>query len=375
MATFPVLRSALIRSNPGAALWRRRQALLTVTLMTFFISTELFSEPDLFEFWSLGEAFFAWLEFFAELLLIAFGMTLAFHLVDQRLSRRRMKAWQRLPFIALAMFFAAAVCTTLIGVVVLGHRVWPISSTAFSEPLRWSVLGFYVAVVNTVWRRARDTGAQAQAAEASAERLARDEQELQLQLLKAQIEPHFLFNTLANMRRLYRLQPESGAQMMVNLKGYLHAALPGVRNGQACLHDEMVLAQDYLALLQVRMGPRLRFSVVDESGLGRLPFPPLVVLTLVENAIRHGLEPAPGGGHVEVRASLVDEQLRISVADDGVGLQAASTGGTGVGLANIRRQLQACYGRSARLRIESAARGVIARIEISQVALAQPGAR
>ena len=206
------------------------------------------------------------------------------------------------------------------------------------------------------------------------EQLAGDERELELQLLKAQIEPHFLFNTLANVRRLYRVQPHSGAQMMAHLKGYLRAALPGLRRSNPSLGDELALVQDYLALLKVRMGERLSYRVEDSSGLAELDFPPMVVLTLVENAVRHGLEPVSGGGHVDVQARIVDGCLQVTVIDDGVGLDSGSAGGTGVGLSNVRRQLQACYGHAAKLQIGSSGRGVAARIVMATAAPPQRGA-
>ena len=195
----------------------------------------------------------------------------------------------------------------------------------------------------------------------------RERLQLRLQLLQAQIEPHFLFNTLANVRRLYRTDPNRGGQMMASLKRYLQAALPGVRRDHPTLADELALVRSYLELISIRMGSRLDFEVSDESGRGSAAFPSMIVLTLVENAIKHGVEPSADGGRVTVRASAREGgELEVAVADDGVGLGGAQSSGTGVGLANIRSQLQSFYGAGARLVIAAATPGVVARIVIAR---------
>ena len=194
--------------------------------------------------------------------------------------------------------------------------------------------------------------------------LAREEHELQLRLLQAQIEPHFLFNTLANVRRLYQLHPDQGAQMMDSLKRYLRAALPSVRRADATLADELALVRSYLELLRMRMADRLVYTIVVDADLGATPFPPMIVMTLVENAIKHGLEPSEHGGRIDVRARRVGANLEVSVRDDGVGLNAQSTAGTGVGLANVRRQLTGRYGAAARLRLQPGSPGFSATIEV-----------
>ncbi|MEO8278956.1 MAG: histidine kinase [Ideonella sp.] len=323
----------------------------------------------------MAEVLQAWLQLLGELLLIAMAMWAGFEFSNRLATRWQFGPWRRLPLNAAALYAAAWASTLAIAVSTHGWRALPWSSLALAEALRWSVLGGYVAAMFMVWQRVRDADARAGAAAASVARLAGDERELELQLLKAQIEPHFLFNTLANVRRLYRVQPESGARMMSHLKGYLRAALPGVRRDDANLHDELALVHDYLALLKVRMGQRLSFCVSEGSALGGLAFPPMVVLTLVENAVRHGIDPTPFGGHIEVQARFIGDKLQITVADNGVGLDTAGAGGTGVGLTNIRRQLQARYGRSAQLQIGSPGRGVVARIVLaaSVAAGAMPG--
>jgi LytS/YehU family sensor histidine kinase len=194
--------------------------------------------------------------------------------------------------------------------------------------------------------------------------LVHDEAEQQLALLQAQIEPHFLFNVLGNVRRLYRTQPQNGSETIVSLMRYLRAALPQLRSPNATLDGELQLVRAYLDLLRVRMGARLTFSIDVDPSLDDLEFPPMLVMTLVENAIKHGLEPV-GVGTVTVRADRRSEALDVAVLDDGAGLGATASGGTGVGLANVRRQLMARYGTQARLTLEARRpRGTIATISI-----------
>jgi len=182
--------------------------------------------------------------------------------------------------------------------------------------------------------------------------------------LQAQIEPHFLFNTLANVRRLYRKQPAAGAETIDNLMTYLRAALPQVRRSESTLSEEFDLARAYLQLLQVRMGTRLRFTLDLPPELRSLAFPPMVLVTLVENAIKHGLAPAGLGGAVQLCARRSDKTLEVSVADDGVGF-GPDSGGHGLGLANIRRQLAARFGERASLSLEERdTGGVIARLTL-----------
>ena len=136
---------------------------------------------------------------------------------------------------------------------------------------------------------------------------------------------------------------------------YLRAALPQLRSEHARLGDELELVRAYLDLFQVRMGARLSFSIEADRALHGVEFPPMLLVTLVENAIEHGLEPSGRGGQVLVRAQRTGQLLEVAVLDDGAGFAAAASDGTGVGLTNVRRQLAARYGSEARLALESRA--------------------
>jgi len=187
--------------------------------------------------------------------------------------------------------------------------------------------------------------------------------EAKLSVLQAQIEPHFLFNTLANVRRLCELDPAQGRRMLGSLLDYLRAALPAMRRSATVLAQEFDLVRAYLAILQQRMGERLRFSIELSDELAGVAIPPLILPTLVENSIRHGLGPLREGGTITVRAAEHAGQVVITVADDGAGFQAAS--GTGVGLANTRARLAALFGSTASLELRgNQPRGVIAEVRL-----------
>jgi signal transduction histidine kinase len=346
---------------------RRGPEITVIALVTFFLSTQMLFQPNLLDFWTAADVAVAWLQYLAELSVLALAMGLAYAGVDAVWRRVGGAQWARLAAVAVALYATALLYELAAAALRNRLAVAPDVSFALVTALRWAVIGFYAVLVQTIWKRVRQADAQALAAEAGAEHLVRERLQLRLQLLQAQIEPHFLFNTLANVRRLYHTDPNRGGQMMASLKRYLQAALPGVRRDHPTLADELALVRSYLELISIRMGTRLDFEVSDESGHGSAAFPSMIVLTLVENAIKHGVEPSAGGGRVTVRASAHEGGgLEVAVADNGVGLGGAQSSGTGVGLANIRSQLQSFYGAGARLVIAAATSGVVARIMIAR---------
>jgi chemotaxis protein histidine kinase CheA len=200
------------------------------------------------------------------------------------------------------------------------------------------------------------------AAEQSA--LARQLTEAKLAALQAQIEPHFLFNTLASVRQLILTDPEAAAKMQADLIKYLRAAIPQMRESSTTtLAREAELSRAYLDILKVRMEARLSWSIDIPPALGAAGFPPMMLPTLVENAIKHGLEPLTQGGEIRISAAAAGGKLRVSVADTGVGF--ADEPGTGVGLANVRERLASLYGKQGQLIVESnSPRGAKVTIEI-----------
>ncbi|UMR28522.1 histidine kinase [Massilia sp. MB5] len=178
----------------------------------------------------------------------------------------------------------------------------------------------------------------------------------ELKALQAQVEPHFLYNTLANTRYLARHDPQKAVQMLDHLIAYLHSALPDMRSHASTLARECELAEHYLALMAIRFGERLSFKVAYPATLGAREMPPLLLMSLVENAIRHGVEPQPGAVHVEVAALAAGSHLQIMVSDNGAGLETTAMG-SGVGLRNLRERLAARYGGNARFDLRAGAHG------------------
>jgi sensor histidine kinase YesM len=194
--------------------------------------------------------------------------------------------------------------------------------------------------------------------------------EARLQVMQAQVEPHFLFNTLANVRRLFQTDPDGARAMLTHLSRYLSAMLPRMRSAESTLGHELALALAYLHVQEIRMGSRLTVRTDVPEALEALPFPPMMLVTLVENAIRHGLNPLPEGGEVRIAARIADGKVRLSVADSGRGLSESS--GSGVGLANIRARLNTLYAGQARLLLaQNPSGGVTATIEVPSADRAQ----
>ena len=185
------------------------------------------------------------------------------------------------------------------------------------------------------------------------EALQRTARDARLSLLQSQLEPHMLFNTLANLRALIAADPRRAQQMLDHLIGFLRATLAASRNAEHALGEEFDRLRDYLALMQVRMGPRLQVQLDLSAELAAVAVPPLLLQPLVENAIRHGLEPKPQGGRVEVGARAEAGRLLLRVQDTGVGLTRQAAGTSGFGLVQVRERLAVRYGATAWLALEA----------------------
>jgi signal transduction histidine kinase len=197
------------------------------------------------------------------------------------------------------------------------------------------------------------------------EELERAALEAKLSALQAQVEPHFLFNTLANLKYLIRTDADTAQQMLDYLVGYLQNALPDMRSVSSTLERELALARSYLSIMQIRMGQRLSFRIEAEGDALARPFPPAMLISLVENAVKHGLERASRRGEIVIKAALHGGELRVQVCDDGVGLTEQM--GQGFGLSNIHERLQLLYGERASLSVTAAEQGgVIATLNIKE---------
>lgn len=206
----------------------------------------------------------------------------------------------------------------------------------------------------------------------AAERTATEKElsEARLSLLHAQIEPHFLYNTLASAQLLTRSNPPQADRMLGHLIQYLRNALPHIGESQSTLAEELERIRAYLEVLRVRMGERLAMQIEVPDDLLSTPVPTMMLQPLVENAIKHGLEPKSGGGTIWILARRDDGKVAITVADDGQGF-GASSGGTGIGLKNVRERLRLLYGSRASLSVvANAPAGVSATLTVPAAATA-----
>jgi hypothetical protein len=224
-------------------------------------------------------------------------------------------------------------------------------------------LGFTVSAVYFFYSRGRLAALQA-----ATEAAQRSATEAQLKLLQSQLEPHMLFNTLANLRVLIGVDPARAQTMLDRLIAFLRATLAASRSGSHALADEFARIDDYLALMAVRMGPRLAVRIELPDTLRELSVPALLLQPLVENAIRHGLEPKVAGGRVEISARREAGVLVLEVRDTGGGLAADPAGdGSRFGLRQVRERLAALYGDRASLTLQAAPDdqgGVLARVRM-----------
>ena len=188
--------------------------------------------------------------------------------------------------------------------------------------------------------------------------------EAELKLLQSQMEPHFLFNTLANCLGLIETDPPRAKRMLESFTAFLRASFLTARERTVPLSREMDVVRNYLDIYSVRMGRRLRFSIDIPAELREVAIPPLLIQPLVENAIRHGLEPAPEGGMIEIGAVRAGDMVRITVVDSGVGMSEKSTG-AGIGLENAAKRLHLLYGaRGSLILVENEPSGVKAVVEV-----------
>jgi signal transduction histidine kinase len=189
---------------------------------------------------------------------------------------------------------------------------------------------------------------QALAFELERSEFARNALDARLRLLQAQVEPHFLFNTLANVRELVDSGSPQASTVLGHLIAYLRAAVPRLHETTSTLGQEVELVSAYLEVMRMRMPDRMQFSLhADEAALP-LACPPMTLLTLVENAVRHGIDPSEQGGRIDVRVRVRDGRCRVEVSDTGAGLQ-ASDQGLGTGLSTLRERLQLAFGGDASL--------------------------
>lgn len=272
---------------------------------------------------------------------------------------------RRLLAVVVAVIIGAVIGVTLASVI----GGYPLRQ----EPIHWHAifLGLFFGGIASgfFWLRERNASLEAALRERELARVEADRRsiEAQLRMLQAQIEPHFLFNSLANVSALVAADPPTAGRLLDALIRYLRASLSRTRAEGGTLGDEVALLGAYLDVLKIRMGDRLRYVFDIPPALAGHALPPMLLQPLVENAVRHGLEPKVEGGELRVtarrQAGPGGDRLVLIVEDDGLGLAAES--GDGHGLANVRARLEALFGRGASLRLtQKVGAGVTATVEI-----------
>jgi signal transduction histidine kinase len=342
---------------PWSSLWR---GALLVLAIVFALSTQLLFQFDLYANWSLHDIFLGWLDHLADQLIVGASIFAVVALAGL-LPVQAPAVRHGVVLVAIALGAVAGEALLLVRLP-LPEGV-SAAGVIFAKGARWMAIGA-LAYAFFVFRR-QAAEAEALAHDSDIQRVQIDLQEAQarLQSLHAYIEPHFLFNTLANVRELYRTEPGRGRAMLRNFIAYVRAVLPQMRREPTTLRQDVDLARAYLGVLQVRMGPRLDIRFDVPEPVAALPFPALALSTLTENAIKHGLNPVPEGGAIEITARVDGGRLTVRVADTGAGWRGES--GTGGGLANLRARLAALYGSAASLKLEAnVPRGIRATITV-----------
>ena len=345
--------------------WRRIALAVGISLV---LSTQLLFQASVLDEFTFAETFDALWPYFLDILTIAIMLAAGVAFVDTRLPNA---SGMRTAALVFAGVFSILIGSGIQLSVHYGLGPYPPVASVLGEATRWFMIGGASTLIYESTRRRQRHLQQLHAAELRQKILDNQMIDARIKMMEAQIEPHFLFNTLATVKRLYKTEPTGGAKMISRLKEYLRAALPQIRHGIPTLATEIELVRAYLGILQMRMGPRLAYSVDAPTHLQSTPFPCMVLITLVENSIKHGLNPMPNGGRIDIRVLDMSNAIVVEVADDGVGIQAAaSTSGTGIGLSNIRSRLKTLYGTAASMVLfQNRVAGVTVRVEIAKGAI------
>jgi hypothetical protein len=332
MSTVGALPAVVAQPDARAALlkvagWSRRQGAASVALLAPCLALALWGHAA------------SWLALFAALLLplcVTANALLALQAIQSRMGWRH--GWRPLWSVLLAVLPLSAVVAAGL------YRYWRVTYgvPGLDEVQMFvSALGCCVlALALPLWI------AQSQARALHLSTLTQAALAADLKALQAQIEPHFLYNTLANTRYLARHDPPRAVEMLDHLIAYLHSALPDLRSPMSCLGREFELAQHYLALMGIRFGARLRIELECPEALSVAELPPLLLMPLVENAVQHGVEPQRGTVTVRLLARRDGQHVLVQVRDNGAGVGGAVLG-SGVGLRNVRQRLAALYGSAA----------------------------
>lgn len=305
---------------------------------------------------------------FARLLFIAMTTTLAFGLFERWPARmpRRIARWV-VQILAVAVVIPLAVFVAYIATTQGDPAPFWKDSDRLTGFGFMTVMGLllapWMAVSALIGQINGEAQRQALAFELERSELERKALDARMRLLQAQVEPHFLFNTLANVRELVDSGSSQASTVLASLIAYLRAAVPRLHHPATTLGQELDLVRAYLEVMHMRIPDRLQYMLHVDDAVLSLQCPPMTLLTLVENAVRHGIDPSEDGGRIEVRMTLRDGRCLAQVIDTGIGLRASGTG-LGTGLATLRERLQLIFGDDAQLRLSAfAPHGVCAELE------------
>jgi signal transduction histidine kinase len=321
--------------------WRRLKPPLIACLVLF-----LMMAPG----WQVSYSVLAF-----RLLFIALVAVLAFGILERWPAR--LPPWVarwvlQVVAVAVVMPFAAAIAYTL--TTIGDDPSWVHDKDRMIGFGMMTFMGLLIApwmAIAALLRQIKDEARnQALAFELERSEFERNALDARMRLLQAQVEPHFLFNTLANVRELVDSGSPQASAVLDNLIAYLRAAVPRLHETATTMGQEIELVRAYLEVMHMRMPDRLQFTLLADDAALPLNCPPMTLLTLVENAVRHGIDPSEEGGRIEVRVRLKDGRCRAEVIDTGIGLEHAGNG-LGTGLPNLRERLQLAFGGDAQLRL------------------------
>ena len=302
-------------------------------------STQFLLQPFVWRNFSLEEIMLGWSLTWRDRLLVAGAIALALILAPGRRHLRFSTLFLAIVVGALAGESAVLLVDPFSG------RNEPLD--LLGRALQWSVVGAAICAILALWQRNALAARLARQADLDRLEIDRLRSVIEIEGLQRQLEPHFLFNTLATIRGLGRSDPATGRHLLSNFLDFVRSSIARADATSTTLGEEAEIIEAYLNISAVRMGARLAFTLDVPADLRPLRFPRLALATLVENAIKHGLEPAPGGGRISVTARRDGAFLEVSVTDSGVGFTGEL--GNGIGLTNVRRQLQVLHGDKARL--------------------------
>ncbi|MEO8812221.1 MAG: histidine kinase [Caulobacteraceae bacterium] len=310
------------------------------------MSTKFFAQPFVWRNWTLDQVMDGWLRVLVDRTVVAMTIALAV-VIGETLSARAPR--RRPAMLALAVLIGATAGESL-RIAVDPFAASPDPASIASRVAQWTLIYAAVVGIQACWRLRADYAAFAATAAAADARARRSLLTFELEALQRQIEPHFLFNTLATIRRLGSTSPEKGLPLLERLFDYTSRLFAVSQRAESTVGEEIDLALAYLDVCAARMAPRLSVvtEIDPEARAGRIPC--LMLATLVENAIKHGVGPKQGPGAITLRARIRDQSLEIEVEDNGVGL--VSDAGVGTGISNLMARLRILYGSTGSLDLE-----------------------